>query len=87
MKHTPGPWYESSTGNHQGLIAAEDTGENIAVAYDKINAKLISAAPELLDFVIQYLYSEHNICSPDDDAAPYTPEELKKMAINLLSKR
>ena len=49
MKHTPGPWYESNTGNHQGLIIAEDTGENIAVSYDKINARLISAAPEMLE--------------------------------------
>lgn len=40
-----------------------------------------------LDFVIQYLYSEHNICAPDDDAAPYSPEELKEMAIEILKKR
>jgi len=35
-------------GNHQGLIVDETTGENIAVAYDKANAPLIAAAPELL---------------------------------------
>lgn len=48
-KFTPGPWYETGTGNHQGLIVAEKTGENIAVVYDKVNARLIAAAPELLD--------------------------------------
>jgi hypothetical protein len=42
---------------------------------------------QALDFVIQYLYSEHQICDPEDDAAPYTPEELKEMAIKLLAKR
>lgn len=46
--HTPGPWYESKTGSHQGLIIAEETGENIAVSYKKENAALIAAAPELL---------------------------------------
>jgi len=48
MKHTPGPWHESSTGNHQGLIVSENTGDNIAVSYDKVNAQLIAAAPDLL---------------------------------------
>ena len=48
-KHTPGPWYEAKTGNHQGLIVDEKTGENIAVAYDKKNARLIAAAPDLLE--------------------------------------
>ena len=40
-----------------------------------------------LDFVIQYLYSEHQICSPTDEAAPYTPEELKKIAQAILRRR
>ena len=47
-KHAQETWYESSTGNHQGLIISETTGENIAVTYDKRNAPLIAAAPELL---------------------------------------
>ena len=42
---------------------------------------------EALDFVVQYLYSEHQICDPKDDAAPYTPDELKRMAIKILSNR
>ena len=48
-------WYEASMGNHQGLIIDEKTGKNIAVAYDKANAPLISAAPELLEAVKLFL--------------------------------
>jgi len=40
-------WYESNTGNHQGLIVCEKTGENIAVSYDKKNAPILAAAPDL----------------------------------------
>lgn len=46
--HTPGPWHVARTGNHQGLIVAEGSGANIAVTYDKADAPLIAAAPELL---------------------------------------
>jgi len=42
-------WYTASMGNHQGLIVDMTTGNNIAVAYDKANAPLIAAAPELLE--------------------------------------
>ena len=42
---------------------------------------------DAFDFVIQYLYSEHQICDPEDEAAPYTPEELKAMAIEILKNR
>ena len=47
-KHTPGPWYEAGTGNHQGLVISESTSANVAVAYDKKDACLIAAAPDLL---------------------------------------
>jgi hypothetical protein len=48
-KPTPGPWYEASMGNHQGLVVDEQTGANVAVVYDKANARLIASAPELLE--------------------------------------
>lgn len=57
-KHTAGPWYESSTGNHQGLIASEATGENVAVSYDKADAPLIAAAPELLEALEAFVQGE-----------------------------
>ena len=41
-------WYEAKTGNHQGLVIEEGTGRNVAVAYDKADARLIAAAPALL---------------------------------------
>lgn len=49
-------------------------------------ASLMNAAPELLYFVIQYLYSEHGICAPTDEAAPYSPEQLRDMAVAVLAK-
>lgn len=48
-QHTPGPYYVASTGNHQALVIAEQTGANIAVAYDKKDAPWLAVAPELLD--------------------------------------
>lgn len=56
---TPG-WYVTRTGTHQGLIVSEETGENIAVAYDKANAPVIAAAPELLSTckkLVEWLYA------------------------------
>lgn len=46
--HTPSPWYVAKTSNDQGLVISEVTGANIAVTYDKKDAPLIAAAPELL---------------------------------------
>lgn len=46
-QHTPGPWYESSTGNHQGLVISETTGRNVAVTYDKADARMIAQAPAM----------------------------------------
>ena len=47
MEHSK-EWYVAETGNHQGLICSEDTGENIAVSYDKTHAPLLAASPLLL---------------------------------------
>ena len=46
--HTDKKWFVSSTGNHQGLVIDETDGRNVAVTYDKADAPLIAAAPELL---------------------------------------
>jgi len=45
-------WYEGNTGNDQGLIIEEGTGKNIAVSYDKGDAPLIAAAPDMLEACI-----------------------------------
>ena len=74
-RHTPGKWYASTTGDQSFLVAA---------VYDKRNAALIAAAPELLDFAIQVKYSLGGGCDPGKDAAPYTNEELIDMASRLI---
>jgi len=51
-------WYEAKTGNHQGLIIDEKTGDNIAVTYDKENAAVIvravNAYAPLVELVNKY---------------------------------
>jgi len=41
-------WTGQVTSSDQGLIIDDETGRNIAVAYDPKNANLIAAAPDLL---------------------------------------
>jgi hypothetical protein len=42
-------WYVTNTGNDQGLVVDEHTGENIAVTYKKEYARLISQAPAMYE--------------------------------------
>ncbi len=58
-------WYSANTGNEQGLIIDEETGRNVAVTYDKKDAALIAAAPELLA-ALQFLLQEYNQHIPED---------------------
>lgn len=44
---TPAPWHSANVSGDQGLIIG-DNGKNVAVAYDKVDAPLIAAAPDLL---------------------------------------
>lgn len=47
-------WYVTSRlGNPQGLIACEETGRNIAVAYDASDAPVIAAAPAMLAALVE----------------------------------
>lgn len=41
-------WYNADTGSDQGLVICEQSGNNIAVCYDKEHAPLIAAAPKML---------------------------------------
>lgn len=64
MTHTPRPWYDANTGNNQGLVISEVNGTNVAIIYDKRDAKLIAAAPDLLEiakFAESYTFED---CSP-----------------------
>jgi hypothetical protein len=50
--HTPGPWaFGLLAGNHQASVHSEATGRTVALVYDPDNAdaRLIAAAPELLE--------------------------------------
>jgi hypothetical protein len=47
--HTENQWYEANMGNDtQGLIIDSEDGRNVAVSYNKTDAPLIAAAPDLL---------------------------------------
>ena len=56
MSHTKGIWYKANGSGGQKIIASEETGQTIAVIYcpkeeteAEENAKLIAAAPEMLE--------------------------------------
>ena len=60
-KHTPGPWYAANMGNDfQGLVVEEQTGKNIAVAYDKRDVHILAAAPAMYE-ALRVLTSEINL--------------------------
>jgi hypothetical protein len=52
---TPLPWYVASTGNHQGLIISEATGDNVAVTYTKEDAEPIACAVNLHRDLVEML--------------------------------
>lgn len=60
-------WYAKDLNNiaDQGLIIDEETGKNIAVAYDKKDMDLIAAAPELLE-ACQYALDNLAVASRDN---------------------
>jgi len=80
MKHTPGPWKTSATVkgiNSQGLMI-ESSKDNEAIAFSlgfssdecKANAKLIAAAPDLLEAsrkaLIHFEHDETNLGVQED---------------------
>ena len=63
-------WYEASTGGNQGLVVEERTGRNVAVSYDKKDARLIAAAPDMfaaLQQVKAKVLTQHNFLSTATD--------------------
>ena len=42
-------WYTSKGSMGQGIVIDEETGRNVAVAYDEKDAPLLAAAPALLE--------------------------------------
>jgi hypothetical protein len=69
-------WYESKTGNHQGVVVDETTGATIAVTYDKANAPLVASAPELLA-ALEGLHGALDARMPDGRAVnQHMPKEM-----------
>ncbi len=73
MKHTKGPWHTGGSFNDQPQITEESTGRTIALCYSlgkpdrgtteaEANAKLIAAAPELLEACEKVLSSINTNC-------------------------
>jgi len=92
MKHTPGPWewkqsrgnnrYEHSVFTHHQIIAALDGDTNVSDDFQlseniKANARLIAAAPELLEACKQAL-SEFADPNRGPSGPAYTIEVIKQ---------
>lgn len=45
-------WYSANAGRSQGLVIDEETGRNIAVVYDRKNAKLLAQAPSMRELLL-----------------------------------
>lgn len=103
MKFTQEPWSTGYDNEGNGSFSEwhniETSERNIAIVglnsetkdEDTANARLISKAPELCDFLIRYLNNVHYIYYPGYESMgtivekANTPEQLKDMAIELLS--
>ena len=88
-KHTPGPWYSrnGSSPHFQGQIASESTGATVAISYsdeDGANARLIAAAPDLLDACLRMrdrlteLANDQDACWLDWGGAYYVDAAIAK---------
>jgi len=57
----PKTWYACNTGNNQGCVGEEETGRTVAVTYDKEDAALVAAAPDLLASVQNVLDADGDL--------------------------
>ena len=67
-------WYAKSGSMGQGLIIEEETGRNVAVAYDESDADLLAAAPELLvqsKKMLEGVREIMRLCQQHDPATGY----------------
>jgi hypothetical protein len=58
-------WYVASMGSdphNQGLVADENTGENIAVTYKAENTALVAAAPKMLQALEKSAQNIKQLC-------------------------
>jgi len=76
MKHTPGPWRNNTNGTITcGADDFDHTIQSPGTSADEIeaNAKLIAAAPDLLDCLIELVRGE-----PDKRDYKYAEEAIRK---------
>lgn len=90
IKHTPGPWKQSSIipsdeyttvilgGQYNGIIARAELSPYFEIEQSEANAKLIAAAPELLK-ALQGVYS---MLESDPEASEFYDMGKIKSAIN-----
>lgn len=65
-QHTPGPWTATQYGYEKFSVNGEK-GVEICGAWNKANASLIAAAPELLEALEMALAdADRIVCSPDE---------------------
>ena len=58
VTHTPGPWHEYQSEKVTHKFIASKCGESIAKHVPNVNARLIAAAPELLEQLLSTLIME-----------------------------
>lgn len=74
-KHTGGDWYASKGSMGQGLIIEEETGRNVAVAYEEKDAALLAAGPALLAFAQACMEYWQDGGMPLSPSAMLTPDD------------
>ena len=92
MKHTPGPWeYEvtNETPNRldiiiQASIGGKDIGWNYVIpdGEGEANARLIAAAPEMLEMIVE-IYRGFKAAI---DTTGYTPPKVNQIIVDLIEK-
>jgi len=80
-KHTPGPWYVRR--EHDMPVVKSQTDEvPICVGSNKdqdfINARLIAAAPEMLEF-LKEIHTKHNFDAVDEEEYNWLEERLENL--------
>jgi len=101
-KHSPEPWkvlQHYSQGIYDGQIIVDAEGWNVCNLWhnnhtdDKplierceANGQLIGAAPDLLSFVIEYLWAEHGEIMEGHEASCLSKEQLQDKARTVIAK-
>mgnify|MGYP003624904933 CR=1 FL=1 len=75
--HTPGPWHEYQSEKVTHKFIASKCGESIAKHVPNANARLIAAAPELLE---QCKFLEKVLASTDHSSSPKLAELRELLA-------